>query len=640
MSDAGRTSTTLDIKVNARDLQRLDRTLKETFSDRTPRAMTKSLEVMNRTMTSLTRAASQLTAELGRQRQGSDVYKEMRADLEAVRKEATQLRQELDRLRSGGGPGGVGGAAGGFAAGGGWRWPWSRSGGGGGGGGGATTGGGPGVPQAPMPTAGAVAQGLSGIPVVGAALGGGVLASYSMFGSALRYEQAKRDTWAFVRHGGVSTPGTPGTLTYTGGSMAGMPVGDPDLDNLVGFMRGGVPSRPMTSEKIDQHYRDPRVHYGPDWNAGPGGLMDRGTRTRPMTDAEMVASGAAKYVGGTPAVSYLDQYQSAAQRWGHNPAEGLQLASQLSRAAGHRASGSEFEGALSAQYLYGIGLEQTGGMLHAGRRTGAGGMDIVARSIGTAVATGLEGSEIGEYLSQIQHVLQQQLELGGQTSTLAIDAMTRRLAGANDSGIGGFMAGRVATGVATGISGIARRGAGGADEFEILRAAGWTGGTEDYFAKLNALQNPDEAVKLLPALIERFRGVGGAGSETEANAMQRMLRFVGADVDIGVARKLASGMDWESATGSRMTAASLRGEGAAAAPGMAGLLAKEAGMEADRIGVGYKAADQVQWLNQKLIDLSGAIQDHLGPAIETLMGTIDSAAAWFGSVTPPTSPRP
>ena len=150
--------TTLDIKVNARELSDLDREMGRTFKPGRGRELNREMTELQRAIMANVRASQQLTQEMTRQGAAGKVYQDLKRDLSEARREATALQQELAKIQqsvagSAGGRGGGGGGAGGAAV-----VPVGY----GGAGGARLTGGG----QLPMPTGGALASALSSIPLV------------------------------------------------------------------------------------------------------------------------------------------------------------------------------------------------------------------------------------------------------------------------------------------------------------------------------------------------------------------------------------------------------------------------------------------------------------------------------------------
>ena len=98
-----RSTTTLDIRVNARELSGLDKNLRQTFDPKHARELTRGVTVLERALLQTAREASKLTREMQSHRQSSGVYKDLARDLAQARNEASRLQQELAKVASGGG---------------------------------------------------------------------------------------------------------------------------------------------------------------------------------------------------------------------------------------------------------------------------------------------------------------------------------------------------------------------------------------------------------------------------------------------------------------------------------------------------------------------------------------------------------
>ena len=109
MASAGVTTTQLDIKVNARDLNRLDQKLRKTFKRDTTRDFNKALTALTKQVVTTIREFKKLNETMVGSKKGTQEFKNLKNTLREAKTEAAALRRELERLSS------VGGGAGGRA---------------------------------------------------------------------------------------------------------------------------------------------------------------------------------------------------------------------------------------------------------------------------------------------------------------------------------------------------------------------------------------------------------------------------------------------------------------------------------------------------------------------------------------------
>ena len=632
MANGGRTSTTLDIRVNARDLNRLDRLLKKTFKPGTARDMNRGFQDTVRTLNKLTRELANVTREMTKQKGSSRVYQDMRKDMEGARKEAEKLRKELDSIKRGNFTRGGGGSPGGGGAGGGGR--------SGGGGGSAYTGSG----QMPMPTPAALTQALGAIPVMGAAMGGTIMASYQMYGSALRHQTAKRDSFAYLglesdqmMSQSTTRRGTQGHTTIRGGNAAqARQAGVSGLHD-----EKGLNILERGAEKLAADF-----FRGYDYLISDTGVTkarDRAIARKSKEagyDTEYHAATQRQYshkfgVGGLTGVGV---------KYGVNSTQALQEASGLSQAMGRRTTADQYDQAKAMQMMFGVDLAQSGSMVAEGSyafgqsRSGGGGsgsvvggsMDTVAKMIGQALALGLKGSEIPDYLRGMQGMMKRAADSGQTSGDLGnMMTMQRRL---RSSGISGRIANTMTGQFAQGAAKIGMGGSGGAEEFMLMRAMGYTGtgGPEEYAKYKLMLQDESQAVKAMPGYLGQGKGVGGEGSAMETLVTQRLGQAVGMNFHGDAFAQIAGGIAGDHA-GARGMVDAMTGKRIVGAAGessdyAAGLTKTEAVQENQRVQVGYKAAKQVQAFNQIMISLADTAQNVTGQAITDLTAQLQGLA--------------
>lgn len=648
MSDAGRTTTTLDVKVNARDLNRLDTKLKDVFGTARARDFNRGIAGTERALMGLTSVVTRLTAELARQGQHSRHFERMENDIRDARREAEKLRAELERLRNmGGGAGGGGGSPGGGGGGGG-----GSPGGGPGGGPGAGRGSG-GIPdysnvgrgaprwmgaQVGVPDASSIATAMSAIPFIGLAAAGSTMASYQMYGSALGYQTARRDTFSQLGPQGAQML----NLRMTQKARAERTVVHGNAqqaldDGMAGASKAsGIPEWAMSGLHGVYSGFDKYVY-----NTGASKSMERAIISKARAAGHSIETIPGQDAKWNAPMSTRD-LEAIGVGYGVKPGDALREAAGLSSAMGRRASAGTYDFARSAQTNFGVDMGTTGSLMGSFRR--AGGMadqeqqaDAVAQLIGGAVARGLENSEIGEYLASMAGFMRKQADLGqsGQSLTgltLAGERLTR-------TGFTGSFATSYA--MKLGEAGSSMGYGGGADpvKFMMLQKLGYGAGgkydAESYANAMLSLQDPDSAaiagLGTLSGMSDSMRGAGMSPA-VRALMMSRLTGAMGAQVGPDAARKMAAGIAGPGVDDPTVTAGDITGVHRAAAGHSVGILAGEAGMEAGRIEAGYKSATQVQNLNGVMIDLANTAQNVAGPALDLLTnklkGMSEAAAAW------------
>jgi hypothetical protein len=317
----------------------------------------------------------------------------------------------------------------------------------------------------------------------------------------------------------------------------------------------------------------------------------------------------------------------ASVRMGYDPTTGLQMAGQFAQAAGRPVGGAELEQAMALQRMTGVGVAQTGEairrMRYAGELSGTGGGDMqgVANLIGSAVSLGLEGSEISDYLREQTGFLNQMANQGIGIDVEKMRALEGTIA---QSGIAArWRADDIGRAFIGGAARTGREGPQSAEQFRLMRAFGFTGegGMEEFFKARMAMQSPAMAEQLgmaspaeaLSRFVEEMR-VEGAGEFMQAGIIQKSFGNLGVQLGPEEAMQFARGISAAEAEGTQFqidTEAASRLVGA-----MGGSVRAEAGIEAERIGVGGQVAGTMQELSRTVNDLAGTFQNVFGGAME------------------------
>lgn len=707
-----RTTTTLDIKVNARALGGLQQTLKQVFSRQTPREFNTAIGEVNRSLEKNARQTMEVVTALGKVSKGTEAYKKLKDQLKEANREGQQLRNTLDNLdrtyqrmgksAAAAAPGGTGrgGMMGGAMAA-------AR-----------------GAPQIPMPGMGAMATALGAIPIAGLAAAGSLMAAAQTYQSRLRFEQSRLEAAPFlmssrealgfrpstrmvdveqpeqamnVGPGGVIKPRVAGQLVNEVGTDAVRAVGAAGLteaelgaafrtrrraalEQTLGkgaggayagvlessFMTGfeevtglGAVGRDITEDQILAEQRRLRDRTAPTLAEVIGTDADaaaaRERREAALAGADPFVRLAAERTqaieGGTagPAQRRVRDQPFDSQAFvragigmGVAPAQALQMAGQLGQAAGRPVDPEEFRQALALQRTTGIGVGQTGQAIrqlrYAGEIGGMGGgnMEQVANLIGSAVALGLEGSEIGEYLQAQTGFLGQMVNQG---IGVDIDKMRALEASISQSGIGAPWRGAdISRQFVTGAAQVGREGATSAEQFRLMRAFGFTGegGLEEFFkirmgmqsqglADEMGMRSPQEAMS---AFIEQFR-IQGAGEMTQAGVLQRAFKGIGTTIGPEEAMAMAKGLKAAEPGAFEIDPEAAERLVSTVAPSVKA----EAGIEAERVAIGGQVAGAMQDLERTTNNMAKTFENVLGPVLDAFAAQLEDTTGLMAAAT-------
>jgi exonuclease VII small subunit len=267
----------------------------------------------------------------------------------------------------------------------------------------------------------------------------------------------------------------------------------------------------------------------------------------------------------------------------------------------------QFREGLAAQAAFGISAAQSGAYARAGLAGGgatAGGMGL-SGVLASAVAQGMRGSRVAEYLQQLV-TLSQQAERMGIKINMA--DMTRQSAMLTAQGIAGPQAARIAGGLNQAAMNVSQQGVQTPAQVAMLRAAGWKPeqGRLGYVRAMQRLEggmSPEILNNVLSMsrneLGAQFKGEGA--SDLRAFGLKRFLsRGLGTNISFAQARTLLEAPQGEAwsryqgmvSAGESPNARSRLIAGAAARVGAgAGLSISSASLEAQRISAGAKLSD-------------------------------------------------
>lgn len=224
--------------------------------------------------------------------------------------------------------------------------------------------------------------------------------------------------------------------------------------------------------------------------------------------------------------------------------ESAQQVGQLYQVAGGKFAGEKDQRravgtSMAAQTMYGVQAQTAGAFLGAGRRGGLiGGRGQAAESLtgalGDAVAIGLEGSEITQYMQQVAQGIMQFQQTGIPMNKNSLKAMALEI---NKAGIGGVRGAAMAGGLQQYVQGIGQRGITGGMDLMLMQAFGGfkgDGSPGDYrnaIIRMEAMQGMEVgavgAESPLSAMVKReFYRAGGKAGEGDI-MVRRMLGKVG-----------------------------------------------------------------------------------------------------------------
>lgn len=318
----------------------------------------------------------------------------------------------------------------------------------------------------------------------------------------------------------------------------------------------------------------------------------------------------------------------AGVQFGLGPQEMMQLFTQMMQARGGTFDDvrrSEFVEAMGAQTRFGVSAQQAGAFGRMGIRGGGGtGMGQgLAGVLQAAVASGLRGSQVTEYLQSLVQ-LGQQAERSGVK--INVTEFTRGAATLTAAGLQGVQAQRVATGMQQAAMGVSKRGVQSPIDVLLARAAGFdpSQGPEGYARVMNKMaggMTSDMMNKLL-AQLTQGAGAGGFGPQMQSLMLRRAMGKMGVEVGPGQATQLLA--SYRKGTldeyireeetrrmleeGERPGAKTwLRGEARAGVRRGAGLTVGAAGLQAFQVGVGARAAKWVVPLERASANAASAI---------------------------------
>lgn len=310
--------------------------------------------------------------------------------------------------------------------------------------------------------------------------------------------------------------------------------------------------------------------------------------------------------------------------------EALQMAAQAAGIIGGSGLTGGQAGALVQARRAGVGLETGAGFLRQ-QRAGRGGNVMgglstrddregaLIRSIGQAMALGLRGSEVNEYMARLVSLQEAAAQEGVTLKPDTINNMTRAFGA---FGMGGVQSTRLAAETLGAGRRIARQGATGPTSMAFLRAAGFDpSNPESYIDALMSLEHglgPEQ-------LFEAARNIGGGiqNPKQRGFVLQRAFQQQGINMGLPQAMKLAgtlSGpnarenfMEMYGGMGALSETADVKGAGA---PSGTGLLQQQASVANTLLAVGQDIGQEVLQLQKIAADNAQSLVNVAEPLVK------------------------
>ena len=628
-------TSTIAIKLNAREINGLPAVLKKVFNAGPARELTAASRDVSKAFQDNLSTASRLVNEMAKVQKGTAEFRKLRDELKETNATGQILERTMQRITTAteraakaadtytGGkgtmaPGGGGGGGGGIGA-------------GRGSGGGAGAGGGFGLgsalngfmsQQAPMLGMGALTAGLAGIPLVGGAAAGSAMAAFQQYGSYLSERTGYMNASPFINRGAFAASRT---LAGTGGGGGGRPGGK--MSNTRTGNNAAAAALGLGAEMTPEQLADMSAQLG-----GANGITKAGAKAADAVglvpgrnvsqamedkarDQAAAADSEAKRTGPRT-VSALSDFYSNAVQMGYKPQEAIAMAGQLGQASGRRVNAEQSSFGLAASRAFGLDVGTTGSLMRGMRRTGGEDTpEAIAKLIGQQVALGLEGSELNEALQEQAAFLDQQqqqlrsLSMGGQ----GVANMAKGLAGA---GIPAYAATGMVQQFTQGAAARGQQGANSATDIRMAKAMGIDISNREGYAEFQlALQDPDRVAMAMGKFGDQFRSQG-FGKNFQALMMQRAFAQYGTNIGPVGARAMAAGGFGPGDASGGMTPEEIQKIAIANTPGVN---RAEAGLELQRVGTGGEMAGSMIDLQKTLNNMAGSFSE-FAPIVKLVTG--------------------
>jgi hypothetical protein len=631
------TTTNLKIKADDREIKKLRQSVKTAFDSRTLREFRGETRDLERQVVSLSRKQADLTKQLEKVDKGTKKFKELKDELKGVAdhtKLVVSSMQQLDRvqqramrqtevsgrrrfaqgLAQGAGIAqyiptapGMGAQIGGAMLAGGIRR-------------------GAGMAAAPftMPGLGGLAAGLQGVPIVGGMAAGALQQASAAYQATVQFDRARLQNMYFAgpqressrqaaaasaaraRSAGVGVRSSLQTMVTGEGPAAAAAASAVPQAYAAGEGRGDYvdPLDPMAALKA----QSPKSSEALDRSVAAAARMPSLVNRANRADAAARASRNRIRSGlGGPGVGI---------GLGFGPMQQAAMKGEMFRARGGRfddAGQEQFNQAMAAQIRFGTSMGQAGQFGRMGLAGGGGtGMQGLATVLQGAVAVGLKGSQVPEFLQTLVSLGQSAEKQGIKLNVTEFGKMTMQL---RQGGLKGLQGQRVAGGFVQAAQGLASRGVQSPLDVLMLRGAGFQPGQglEGYAAAMQRLEEPDaELMSNVMGMITQ--GTGGFGTGGRRLLAKRALGRMGIQVGLRQAGALTEAFGRGEVPDISGLLAAQRQQGGAAglmerARGLVpGTAVEAAGLEQRRIAAGRKA-DWVVGFEKAAIDSAASLNN-------------------------------
>jgi hypothetical protein len=305
-----------------------------------------------------------------------------------------------------------------------------------------------------------------------------------------------------------------------------------------------------------------------------------------------------------------------------------------------RKAKGQFGESMAAAARFGISPHEAGSFARMNVAGGGGSGDRqLAAILQSAVVQGLSGSQIAESLQTLVQLGQQAEQMGMKIDPQSF-SRTSGLLGL--AGLQGLQAPRVAGGLHGAAVDVSQRGVSGPMDVMLTRAAGFnpSQGPEGYAHAMRVLAKgatPTLINNLLNMLTKGVQG-SGFGGEMQSLMFKRAMGRMGVQIDFDQADEFLKtykaggpqGVEALWAQGEAKGARkALMGEAKTRVGIGAGLTRTAAGLEAEQVGVGYKAAGFVTGAELNQLKAALVMTSQFGKGLEQLNTVVGKTIASF-----------
>lgn len=664
----------LKFKVDDRELKKLGQTIPQAFDKKSIAEFQRAARDLEGEYAKLVKQAAQYTAQLRDVKRGTDAYKDLTRQLKDTRRETDLIAKSLgqvDRLlsraqqRQKGGSGfGMGvaqglGVAGYLPSGEGYGRTagnmLAR---------GARRAGGIAAAPFQMPGASGMAQGLSGIPIVGGFLAGALQQAIGAYQSAVGYDRAALGNIPYqsADAGRLVTVGANAKQIARVRAAENALAAARGQQRVAGNQRGpaALAARAQEQKVLARYRGQENVHrtlnkmrgmtgnYGGDamGRRRAPGMGNRDTRAaRRAVDVAVHKDKQAADTRLKAAQKELDAASAAAKGsvyrksglgsigmgtlFGLDPTQTQGMLGQFYGAKGGQFNRGEFMGALAAKTLYGISMQQSGAFARGGIAGGGANMQGMTLSgvLTAAIDQKINRGQLSEYLQTLVGLQQQAEKMGVKIN---VRDYVRNAGFLKNLGLQGLQGQRVAGGLASAAMATSRQGVRGPMDVIMARAAGFdpSQGAEGYAMAMNKLAgglSPDMLNNLISMVVSGAGGGGSFGPQMQALMVRRALAKLNVQVGPGQAtamieaKKAGKTLSLDDIkAGSR---ADMIRKAQAAASRVAPTAVGAAGLAAERVGIGRAAAGWVQAFERNA-NQSAIIINNFNRDLKALAGLI------------------